>query len=345
MFRMSRSAQRRSVQHRTAGRRTALALTAGATAVVTALATGGAAQAAGTYSLLVFPTQTHSAVYDFINSATSSVDVTIYELRDTTAVTDLVNREKAGVKVRVILDNAHTSVNSSAYNTLKAAGAGVVYSSTAFVYTHQKTLTVDGTKSLILTGNLDSTYYSADRDYGVFDPDAADVAAIEQVFNADYAKTSVTPSDGDNLVWSPTDSQSRLLALINGAQHSLDIEELEFGDTALVNAVVAAAGRGVVVRVVGMDPSSYQSQFKSVVTAGGKVATYSSTSGLYVHAKAIVADYGTSTAKVFAGSENFSDNSLNHNRELGLITNNSTVVSGVESTFASDFAGGAVFTG
>jgi phosphatidylserine/phosphatidylglycerophosphate/cardiolipin synthase-like enzyme len=327
MFRRSRS-----VKHRTA-----LALTAGATAVVTALATGSTATAAGTYSLLVFPTQTHSAVYDFINAATSSVDVTIYELRDTTAVTDLVNRQKAGVKVRVILDNAHTSVNSSAYNTLKAAGVGVVYSSTAFVYTHQKTLTVDGTKSLILTGNLDSTYYSNDRDYGVFDSDAADATAIEQVFNADYAKTSVTPSDGDHLVWSPTDSQSRLLALINGAQHSLDIEQLEFGDTALVNAVVAAAKRGVAVRVVGMDPSSYQSQFKSVVTAGGKVVTYSSSSGLYVHAKAIVADYGTSTAKVFAGSENFSDNSLNHNRELGLIVSDSGILTGIEQAFTADF--------
>jgi phosphatidylserine/phosphatidylglycerophosphate/cardiolipin synthase-like enzyme len=284
-------------------------------------------------------------VYDFINSATKSVDVTIYELRDTTAVNDLVAREKAGVKVRVILDGAHTSVNSSAYSTLKAAGAGVTYSSTAFVYTHQKTLTVDGTRSLILTGNLDSTYYPDDRDYGVFDSDAADAAAIEKVFNADFAKTSVTPSDGDNLLWSPTDAQSRLLALINGAQHSLDIEQLEFDDTALVNAIVAAADRGVAVRVVGMDPSSYKSEFAKVVAAGGKVVTYSSTTGLYVHAKAIVADNGTSTAKVFTGSENFSDNSLNHNRELGLIVNDSGVLSGVESTISTDFAAGTKFSG
>jgi phosphatidylserine/phosphatidylglycerophosphate/cardiolipin synthase-like enzyme len=329
---------------RSVKRRIALALTAGATAAVTAMVTG-TAQAAGTYSLLVFPDQSHSAVYDFINSAKTSVDVTIYELRDTTAVNDLVAREKAGVKVRVILDGAHTSVNSSAFSKLQAAGAGVTYSSTAFVYTHQKTLTVDGAKSLILTGNLDSTYYSDDRDYGVFDSDAADTAAIEKVFNADFAKTSITAPDGDNLVWSPTDSQTRLLALINGAQHSLDIEQLEFSDTAVVNAIVAAANRGVAVRVVGMDPSSYTSEFDKVVAAGGKVVTYSSTTGLYVHAKAIVADNGTSTAKAFAGSENLSDNSLNHNRELGLIVGDSGVVSGVESTISTDFAGGTKFTG
>src|SRR5262249_55284953 len=146
---------------------------------------------------------------NFINSATRSLDMTMYELSDTTAVTDLVNREKAGVAVRVILDGAQTAVNGSAFSALKAGGVGVTYSSTAFVYTHQKSITVDGVKSLIMTGNLDSTYYSSDRDYGVFDTDTADLAAIERVFNADYAKTSITPSDGTDLVWSPTDSQNR----------------------------------------------------------------------------------------------------------------------------------------
>jgi phosphatidylserine/phosphatidylglycerophosphate/cardiolipin synthase-like enzyme len=46
-----------------------------------------------------------------------------------------------------------------------------------------------------------------------------------------------------------------------------------------------------------------------------------------------VADYGTPSAKVILGSENFSDNSLNHNRELGLIVDDSAVISGVESAF------------
>ncbi|MFG2847289.1 phosphatidylserine/phosphatidylglycerophosphate/cardiolipin synthase family protein [Kitasatospora sp. NPDC048296] len=303
----------------------------------------GTAHATGTYTAVVFPDQDHSVVYNLINSATKTVDVTMYELRDTTAVNDLIARQRAGVKVRVILDGQHTSVNGSAYNALKAAGVGVTYSSSAFVYTHQKTVTVDGAKSLILTGNLDATYYSSSRDYGVLDTDANDVNAIEQVFAADYAKTSVTPSDGDNLVWSPTDSQDRLLALINGAQTSLDVEELEFGDQALVDAITAAANRGVTVRVVGMNPSSYGSYFDQVTTAGAQVVTYSSTTGLYIHAKAIVADYGTPSAKVFAGSENFSDNSLNNNRELGLIVSDSGVLNTVETTFNTDFANGTPY--
>jgi phosphatidylserine/phosphatidylglycerophosphate/cardiolipin synthase-like enzyme len=321
-------------------RRTIVTLAAAVLAVAGGLGHAGPAHAASDFSLLTLPDQGESAIYDFVNSATSSIDMTIYEIKDTTLVDDLVARENAGVTVRVIMDEKHQSYDAAAYDALTAAGVGVVWSSTAFTYTHQKTITVDGSESYISTGNFDTTYYSTSRDYGVFDTDAADVAAIEQVFDADYTHTSITPSDGDDLVWSPTDSQSQLLALINGAKYTLDIEEEEFSDTALVDAVVAAENRGVTVRVVVETPSDYSTEVSEVTGAGGQVVGYSSSTGFYIHAKAIVADYGTSSAKVFAGSENFSDNSLNDNRELGLIISDSAVISAVESAFNSDFSGG-----
>jgi cardiolipin synthase A/B len=63
-------------------------------------------------------------------------------------------------------------------------------------------------------------------------------------------------------------------------------------------------------------------------------------SGFYIHGKVIEADYGTSHAKVFIGSENFSGTSLNDNRELGLIISNQAVMSAIASTFAPDFRNG-----
>jgi hypothetical protein len=321
-------------------RRLGVALATIALATMGIAAGGGSAHAAsGTLTLLTLPDNGETAIYNFVNSATSSIDVTIYELKDQTLENDLVAREKAGVNVRVIMDQAQKSYNTGAYNVLTAGGVGVVWSSTAFTYTHQKTITVDNDESYISTGNFDTTYYATSRDFGVFDTDTTDVAAVVAVFNADYAHTSITPSDGDDLVWSPTDSQTQLLNLINGAQHSLDIEQEEFSDTTLVNAIVADENRGVTVRVVVEDPSDYTSELNEVTAAGGKVTGYSSSTGFYIHGKTVIADYGYSTAKAFAGSENFSSNSLNDNRELGLITTNSGVVSGLESAFNGDFTG------
>jgi hypothetical protein len=302
---------------------------------------GPAHAATSDFSLVTLPDQGENAIYSFVSSAISSIDVTIYELKDTTLENDLVSREKAGVNVRVIMDQAQKSYNTGAYNVLTAGGVGVVWSSTSFTYTHQKTITVNNDESYISTGNFDTTYYATSRDFGAFDTDANDVAAIVAVFNADYAHTSITPSDGDDLVWSPTDSQSHLLALINGAQHSLDVEQEEFSDTTLVNAIVADEKRGVTVRVVIEDPSDYSSELSEVTAAGGSYTGYSSSTGYYIHAKTVIADYGTSTAKAFMGSENMTSNSLNNNRELGLITTDSAVMSGLESAFNGDFTGSA----
>jgi cardiolipin synthase A/B len=53
-----------------------------------------------------------------------------------------------------------------------------------------------------------------------------------------------------------------------------------------------------------------------------------------------VADYGTGTAKIFLGSQNFSSTSLTSNRELGLIITDTGVISSVNATLSADFAGG-----
>ncbi|GGX91143.1 phospholipase D-like domain-containing protein [Streptomyces anandii] len=320
--------------------RTGVALAAGAALFATAVPANAASYSAFAFS----QGGGQPTIYDFIDSATTSLDMTMYELEDTTAVNDLIALKNRGVTVRVVLDRQHQSANSSAYNSLKSAGVGVVWSPSAFVYTHQKTITVDGAKSLILTGNLTSQYYTTSRDYGVFDDDSRDVASIEKVFAADYAATSVTPTDGDHLLWSPTDSRNRLLSVIDNATATLDVEELELGDSTVVDAIVARAKAGVAVRVVLESPSSYSTQVSAIKAAGGKVVGYSDPNGFYVHAKAMVADYGLSTQKVEAGSMNISANSLDNNRELGLILTGTgvaqPVATTVETTFGKDFSSG-----
>lgn len=54
----------------------------------------------------------------------------------------------------------------------------------------------------------------------------------------------------------------------------------------------------------------------------------------------IEADYGTSHASVFIGSENFSGTSLNDNRELGIIVATPSVLNAIAKTFGTDFQHG-----
>jgi cardiolipin synthase A/B len=323
----------------------AAAVAAAAMGIAAAPATPASA-ATATYTLFTEPKQGFSPVYNLINGAKTSIDLTMYELEDTTAEKDLVAAEKRGVDVRVILDQREESENSAAYNYLKNNGVHVVYSWSKYYYTHEKSMVIDGSTAMIMSANLTSQYYSTSRDFLVTDTNAEDVAAIVKVFNADYAHESVTPGVGADLVWSPTNSQTKLLALINGATTSLRLYANEMDDTAIENALVSAAKRGVDVQVCGEnEDGEYDSAYAMLADAGVHISYYSNPDGFYIHAKAIVADAGKSDAKVFIGSENFSNTSLNENRELGLIISNTTIESSVASTFATDFKDGTPWSG
>src|SRR6201992_2963025 len=305
----------------------------GATSVPSGPSTAG--------SLVIEPNAAFSTVYNLIGKARHSIDLAMSELPDQTAESDLGAAAKRGVDVRVVLDRKEKSSNDDAYDYLRSHHVGVVWSSSKFEYTHQKTLVVDSSEAVIMTANLTSKYYSTSRDFLVTDTSHADVSAITTVFNADFAHHSITPGDGQDLVWSPTDSQDKLLGLINGARHSLRIYSEEMGDRTIEKALISAAKRGVDVQVCGENTDGeYDSDFKDLTAGGVHVSYYSDDNGFYIHGKVVEADYGTAAAKVFIGSENFSSTSLNRNRELGLITSNQTVMSAIASDFSPDFAKG-----
>ena len=75
----------------------------------------------GPLRLLVEPADGLGTIYKLITGARSSVDLTMYELRDTTAEGDLAADAKRGVDVRVILDrHLEKSRNTATYDFLAA---------------------------------------------------------------------------------------------------------------------------------------------------------------------------------------------------------------------------------
>jgi len=165
-------------------------------------------------SLLVEPQAGMTPLYNFMSSARQSLDMTMYELSDLTAEQILIADHKRGVRVRVLLDHDYSggSVNQPAYATLSSAGVPVAWSNDSEIF-HQKTITVDGDESAIMTGNLTPQYYATTRDVVVMDSQAPDVAAIESVFATDWSGAAPSPGPtGIDLVWSPG-SEPSLAAL------------------------------------------------------------------------------------------------------------------------------------
>jgi cardiolipin synthase len=299
----------------------------------------------GTLRLLVEPAAGVEPIYKLIAGAKSSIDLTIYTLRDQTAESDLAAAAARGVDVRVILDqHFERSENTATYSYLSKHHVHMTWAPKGTTY-HQKTLTVDNKTSAVMTLNLVSEDYSSTRDFAFIDTDHADVAAIVATFNADFAHKAITPPDGADLAWSPTNSQDSILAVIDVAKHTLSVENEEMGDATITDALEAAARRGVDVKVVMTADSEWDDSFNDLVKAGVHVHLFKdSVKALYIHAKAVVADVGRSDQQVFAGSENFSVASLRRNRELGIRTANRPIISAISSTIATDYANSAAYS-
>jgi phosphatidylserine/phosphatidylglycerophosphate/cardiolipin synthase-like enzyme len=232
--------------------------------------------------------------------------------------------------------------NTPAYDALTAGGVQVHWANAAYAATHQKTITVDATTSAIMTMNLTPDDYVTSRDFAVITTDAADVAAIEDVFAQDFVNAATTPPTGDDLVWSPTNAKGDLVALIEGATSTLIVENEEMSDDAIVSALSSAAEHGIDVKLIMEDSENYQSEFETLQAAGVDVVVYRH-AALYIHAKIVLSDFGSAAAKAFVGSENFTNPSLTENRELGLITTAPAILASLDTTLQSDFDGGTTF--
>ena len=323
-----------------------------AAAIATALAAGCATRAqvataplaaptppAGALSILTEPDQGVAPIYALLASAQHSIDLTMYELVDPQAVAVLEAAAARDVAVRVILDaNREKAANKQAFGDLSAHGVHVVWADPRYAATHEKCVVIDRAVAAVMSLNLTARYYDDTRDFAVLDRQPADVQAIEAVFNADFTHHKTASASAADLVWSPG-AQGILLSLIDSATTTLLVENEEMALPAVTSALERSARRGVHITVVMTRQDDWASDFDKLTKARVDVRTYSPTASLYIHAKAIIVDDGTPRQKAFVGSQNFSSASLNHNRELGLLTSDPTVVATLAQTVKSDAAG------
>jgi cardiolipin synthase A/B len=317
------------------------------------------AAASAPHTLIVEPNDGRGAILAALASATTTIDLTIYELSDAQIVAALIAAQKRSVTVRILYNwysfdpSTQSSEITPIVQQLTSAGVACRPAPRAFEVTHEKAAVVDGTVALILSLNLVSEYFESTRDFGIISTVAAEVAEVAAVFEADWNSVAASPSEM-GLVWSPTNSRSRLTALVGDAAKTLEVYNEELSDPGLLSALATAAARGVVVRVVaavltedgsdnGPNENAPGIAFLNShgVTAVCKAFPVSIPSGsvpIYIHAKAIVADFGTAAAQAFVGSENFSCVSLDDNRECGIVVSEPAILARLEATFESDWA-------
>ncbi len=303
---------------------------------------GDEAPATTTTDVKVFvePSDNAQPLLTAIQTAKTSIHMTMYLLTASSYVNALIAQKKAGRDVKVVLNQNFPTTgtsNGTVFSQLQAGGVDVVWAPPGFNYTHEKAVIVDGASAWIMTMNVTFSSPTSNREYLALDTDPDDVAEAEQIFEADFANTPIAPVG--KLVVAPNGAREAIVAIADGATTTLDIEGEELSDAAIVTAITSAHDRGVAVRVVLSDDTPTSTMASAVQTLKNDGVDVRKLSTPYVHAKALVAD-GT---LAYVGSENFTANSLDSNRELGVLVAAPSEAAKVQSTIAGDFGAAVAY--
>ena len=163
------------------------------------------------------------------------------------------------------------------------------------------------------------------------------------------------PADGNYPMYDPSELEGSVdqgnardvhLEVIRAAQKTLVIYNEEMGDDQIVDEIAKKAGSGIAVQVLmtggtkdGSDGPYYNFDynFQKIAEAGGLIRLFpNSAEFMYIHAKVLLADARTEDAMAFVGSQNISGNSLDFNRELGVVLRGPKSTHLLIETFDSD---------
>ncbi|HLI70440.1 MAG TPA: phospholipase D-like domain-containing protein [Ktedonobacteraceae bacterium] len=292
--------------------------------------------------IIVEPDAGPNPIVDAIRGAKKSVWVEMYLLTNKSVIGSLEEAANRGIDVRVILEEHPYGGGSispqETLDKLKAAGVKAEFSNPAFALTHEKGMVIDGTTAYIMTSNftnaaLGTGSHTKNREYDIVDTNPQDVQAVATIFQADWNRT--TPSFNDpNLVVSPVNARSDFDTLIGSARHTLLVTGEEMNDSGIEQDLVNAAQHGVKVQVILPTPSgSSDSNSNGIATIEQGGVQVREDPVLYMHAKIIVVD----GKEAFVGSQNISTQSLDQNREVGILVSDPNVLNTLQQTFQTDW--------
>lgn len=291
--------------------------------------------------LLVFPEATAKPLLEGIESAQKTLRIKMFVLSDPPLIAALVAAKKRGVNVRVMLNPARRSgetENEDSRRQLVEAGVSVLDSNPAFDLTHEKSMVVDEEQAFVMSLNWQTRNVSETRDYAIVTRHPKEVAEIIECFDADWKRTKFVPPPDSALIWCNSNGRERFAHFIDGAKHSLWLQNERYQDAVIIERVVRAAGRGVKVHIVARPPHTLKAAkliegvggLRIMCDVGCKVHKLK---GMRLHGKMMLAD----GARAIIGSVNLAPGSFDARRELAIEVDDKYVIGPLERVAKHDW--------
>jgi phosphatidylserine/phosphatidylglycerophosphate/cardiolipin synthase-like enzyme len=320
--------------------------------------------------VLVHPEMNTNLILDTIKNAKNRISFSALSVPTRKFAEEIVSAQKRGVEVYLIITNPFYEVGfgyealskkfETDIETLKNMKNRLArdleflnvltdnniyphYINREYYINHQKLLIVDDTAFISTSPNFEK------RDFSIIIHEIDQVEALQEFFFQDYLqiKNNAANLERFGFVVGPENQREKLEDLLRSAKISVHLYAADFNDLSICSIVEDLLLKGVKIYVLntphffGFNEQSLNTAYylKRIKQFGAEIKIVRQP---FIHSKIIMVDVESEeNRKMYFGSCNIFSNSIDHTRELGLITKSINYINPVFSSFLIDWKRGA----
>lgn len=270
-----------------------------------------------------------------IDNAKSRVYVEVYIFTEKRLRKALINAKKRWLDVKVVLEkNIYMAwnLNRETFQDLGKAWIEVMYSNPEnYSINHIKMMIIDD-EVIISTWNYSYSTFKYNREFFIFIKNKELLENFLEIFKNDFSwiKKNINHS---NLVLSPFSSRGKLEYLLKNANKSINIYAHNFSDENIINLLIGKQKEWVDIKIILPDTKKVSSNENEIELLQKNNINLKLIDKPEIHAKSILIDW----EYLYIWSVNFSQYSMDKNREIWLLIKNEDLIERFLNIFNIDF--------
>jgi len=268
-----------------------------------------------------------------INNSKEKIYIEVYMFTEKRLREAIIKAKRRWIDVKIILEKdpyMAYSINDKTFNEFKKNNINIVWSNTKnYALNHSKMIIIDD-EVILSTWNLTYSTFTQNRDFFVIIKDKKIVDDFLTIFNYDY-KWIKKYVENENIIVSPNNSRIKIEKLFDNAKKEIKIYMQYLNDEKMNKKLIdLKKNKNLKIQVI-IAETALNNETTKLLQKNGieiiKIPKYK------MHSKAILIDNET----IFIWSVNFSNYSLDKNRELWILTNNKELIKDFIRVFEIDF--------
>lgn len=273
---------------------------------------------------------------DLLVSATESIRIQSYDFTHTDIRSLITDKLEEGVDVQIMLEDRKYRQFRDAYSEIESLWSG--YSNFSLQsdrklwtnFLHSKYVIVDDHVASIQSANITFSAFR-NREHFFVTYDTGIISWLTYLFAKDWSGESIQEQEiHPNILLCPIDCRDDILSLIIWAEESIWIQTQYISDPTIIQTLQSRID-DLDIKIVVADTD----ENKDFVNYFG-FAIVRSLTNPYVHTKTMLID----DRILMLGSINFSTNSLDNNREAGILINDIDAINTYKHYFLQDWENG-----